>query len=138
MSRTARRAPALLPSGRRLNWRVRSADDHEAVIRRLSGGCHITLTVGKFTSGCGAQNHRPLVSRLIVGVLADCCDGVAAHAGRANASVSRLRLVESRVEGSPLVGCHGSLTAGLRPRFNRLAEFRLWGFLAPVIASSKL
>jgi hypothetical protein len=28
MSRTARRAPALLPSGRRLNWRVRSADDH--------------------------------------------------------------------------------------------------------------
>jgi hypothetical protein len=127
MSRTARRAPALLPSGRRLNWRVRSADDHEAVIRR-QGECF----------SCGAQNHRPLVSRLIVGVLADCCDGVAAHAGRANASVSRLRLVESRVEGSPLVGCHGSLTAGLRPRFNRLAEFRLWGFLAPVIASSKL
>lgn len=51
MSRTARRAPALLPSGRRLNWPVRSADDHEAAIRWLSGGCHITLTVGKFTSG---------------------------------------------------------------------------------------
>jgi hypothetical protein len=37
MSGTARRAPALLPSGRRLNWWVRSANDHEAAIRRLSG-----------------------------------------------------------------------------------------------------
>ena len=51
MSRTARRAAALLPSGRRLNWRGRSADDREAAIRRLSCGCHAKLTVGKFASG---------------------------------------------------------------------------------------
>jgi hypothetical protein len=44
---SGRPAPALLPSGRRLNWRVRSADDREVAIRWLSGGCHVKLTVGK-------------------------------------------------------------------------------------------
>jgi hypothetical protein len=50
MSRAARRAPALLPSRGRLNWRVRSSDNREAAVQRLSWGCHIKLTVGKFTS----------------------------------------------------------------------------------------
>jgi hypothetical protein len=129
-----------MTQARKRTTRCRAQNDRplaSQVEKYRDAGGLLRLPEGECFS-CGAQNHRPLVSRLIVGVLADCCDGVAAYAGRANGSVSRLRLVESRVEGSPLVGCHGSLTAGLRPRFIRLAEFRLWGFLAPVIASSKL
>ena len=61
MSRAARRAPALLPSGRRLNWRGRSADDHEAAIRRLSYGCirarHTGTLDGQSGGRCGAGDE---------------------------------------------------------------------------------
>jgi hypothetical protein len=49
--------------GARLNWRVRSADDREAAIRRLSCGCHVKLTVGKFASGTVDQTVIDAIER---------------------------------------------------------------------------
>jgi hypothetical protein len=37
------------------NWRVRWADDHEAAIRRLSGACHVKLTIGECAGGAVSQ-----------------------------------------------------------------------------------
>jgi hypothetical protein len=87
---------------------------------------------------CWAQNDSPRMP-------ADCCDCIPTHGGRMECfdpqSRRAVRVLGGRAEESPFArpsGARVPVSGVSDPGPFGLAEFKLWGLLVPVIASSKL